>query len=138
MILQLKEIKLSFTDARSEVFNLLNGVDLNVEPGKVTALVGGNGSGKTTLFNIISGFQGDYKGQIIFEEKNINGLAAHKISSMGIGRLFQGRQLMRDLTLLENMKVASYDKSGEMPFDSILFPKRIARMEQKKIGRAHV
>lgn len=132
MILQLKDIKLSFANTRSEIFNLLNGVDLNVEQGKVTALVGGNGSGKTTLFNIISGFQGDYTGRIIFDGNDLNGIPSHKISLMGIGRLFQGRQLMRDLTLLENMKIASYDNSGEMPFESILFPKRVARMEQKK------
>ena len=56
MTLELKNIRMSYSNARDEVTYLLRGVDLNVEEGKVTALVGGNGTGKTTLFNIISGF----------------------------------------------------------------------------------
>ena len=107
MILQLKDIRISFTNARSEVFNLLNGVNLDVPERKITALVGGNGTGKTTLFNIISGFQKDYDGEVLMEGRRLNDTPAHKVSLMGIGRLFQGRQLMGDLTLMENMKIAS-------------------------------
>lgn len=136
MILQLKDIKLSFTNTRSEVFNLLNGINLEVEQGKITALVGGNGTGKTTLFNIISGFQKDFAGDVIFDGKKLNGISAHRISLMGIGRMFQGRQLMGDLTLMENMKIASDDTTGELPFEPFLFPKRIARKEKEKEEQA--
>ena len=136
MILQLKNIKLSFTNARSEVFNLLNGVNLDVEQGKITALVGGNGTGKTTLFNIISGFQENFGGEVIFAGKRLNGYPAHRISLMGIGRLFQGRQLMGSLTLMENMKIASDDKTGEMPYEPFLFSQRIARAEKEKERQA--
>ncbi len=136
MILELKNIQLSFTNSRSEVFNLLNGVNLSVERGKITALVGGNGTGKTTLFNIISGFQDDFSGEVLFEGRKLNGKPAHRISLMGIGRLFQGRQLMGDLTLLENMKIASYDKTGETPFTSIFHPKRVAATEKAKEEKA--
>ena len=65
MILQLKDIRISFTNARSEVFNLLNGVNLEIPEGRITALVGGNGTGKSTLFNIISGFQKDFEGEVL-------------------------------------------------------------------------
>lgn len=136
MILQLKDIRLSFTNARSEVFNLLNGVNLEVRRGYITALVGGNGTGKTTLFNIISGFQRDYDGQVILEGKVLNGIAAHKVSLMGVGRLFQGRQLMGDLTLMENMKIASDDKTGEFPFDCIFRRKKIVLSEKAKEEKA--
>ncbi|MBE6237508.1 MAG: ABC transporter ATP-binding protein [Bacteroidales bacterium] len=136
MILQLKDIRISFTNARSEVFNLLNGVNLEVPRGKITALVGGNGTGKTTLFNIISGFQQDFDGQVILDGKRLNGIAPHRISLMGIGRLFQGRQLMPDLTLMENMKIASDDKTGEFPFDSIFRRRKIAQSEKNKEEKA--
>ncbi len=137
MILELKDIKLSFTDARSEVFNLLNGVNLSVEQGKITALVGGNGSGKTTLFNIISGFEDDYSGEVLFEGKRLNGIPSYKVSRCGIGRLFQGRQLMGNLTLLENMKIAAADTMGESnPFTAVLFPKRIEKAEKAKEEQA--
>ena len=132
MILELKDIKFSFTNARSEVLNILNGVNLGVERGKITALVGGNGTGKTTLFNIISGFQRLYTGQVIYEGKNISRIASYRIARKGIGRLFQGRQLMGDLTLMENMKIASSDTTGENPFSSLFHPQRIKESESKK------
>lgn len=136
MILQLKDIKISFANSRREVFNLLNGVNLDVPEGKITALVGGNGAGKTTLFNIISGFQPDFNGDVLMEGRRLNGLPAHNISLMGIGRMFQGRQLMGDLTLIENMKIASDDKTGEFPFDAIFRAKKIAASERTKEEKA--
>lgn len=135
-ILQLKDIRLSFTNSHNETFNLLNGVNLDVEEGKITALVGGNGSGKTTLFNIISGFQKGYNGDVIFEGHNFNHLPAHRISLMGIGRLFQGGQLLTGLTLLENMKMASGDTTGEVPFSTLLHPLRYRAVEEEKEQQA--
>lgn len=136
MILQLINIRMSYSNARNEVFNLLNGVDMSVEKGKITALIGGNGAGKTTLFNIISGFEEGFKGQVILEDNDVTKLSAHRISLMGLGRLFQGRQLMDDLTLMENMKIASDDTTGENPFDSVFRRKRVAASEVAKEQKA--
>lgn len=127
---------MSYANSRREVFNLLNGVDLEVEEGKVTALIGGNGAGKTTLFNIISGFEKGFKGQVIMEGNDITKLPAHRISLMGLGRLFQGRQLMDDLTLMENMKIASDDTTGERPFDIFFKVKKVAASEAAKEQQA--
>jgi branched-chain amino acid transport system ATP-binding protein len=132
MILQLKDIHISFTNAQNETFELLHGVNLDVEKGKITALVGGNGTGKTTLFNIISGFEMNYTGDVLFEGNNLNKKSAHQISLMGIGRLFQNGQLMGGLTLMENMKLASSDSTGEIPFSSLIFPKRWKEAEARK------
>ena len=132
MILELRDIKMSYTNARKEVFNLLDGVNFGVEEGKVTALIGGNGAGKTTLFNIISGFEKRFSGSVIFEDNDISRMAAHRISLIGMGRLFQGRQLMDDLTLMENMKIASDDTTGELPFVSLLQPRKVRQSEAKK------
>lgn len=136
MILELKDIRMSYSNSRREVFNLLNGVNLEVEEGKVTALIGGNGAGKTTLFNIISGFEKGFKGQVILEGNDITKLPAHRISLMGLGRLFQGRQLMDDLTLMENMKIASDDTTGELPFDIFFKGKKVAASEAAKEQQA--
>lgn len=136
MILELRDIRMSYANSRREVFNLLNGVDLEVEEGKVTALIGGNGAGKTTLFNIISGFEKGFKGQVIMEGNDITKLPAHRISLMGLGRLFQGRQLMDDLTLMENMKIASDDTMGEHPFDIFFKSKKVAASEAAKEQQA--
>lgn len=132
MILEVRGIRMSYTNARREVFNLLDGVDMDVEKGMVTALIGGNGAGKTTLFNIISGFEKAFKGQVFFEDNDITRMPAHKIALMGLGRLFQGRQLMDDLTLMENMKIASDDTTGENPFGALFCRKKVAKSEAAK------
>lgn len=136
MILEVRDIRMSYANARKEVFNLLNGVDMAVEEGKVTALIGGNGAGKTTLFNIVSGFEKGFKGQVILEGNDITKLSAHRISLMGLGRLFQGRQLMDDLTLMENMKIASDDRTGENPFDCFFRRRKVAASEAAKEQQA--
>jgi len=136
MILEVKDIRMSYANARKEVFNLLNGVNMAVEEGKVTALIGGNGAGKTTLFNIISGFEKDFKGQVILEGNDVTKMPAHKIALKGLGRLFQGRQLMDNLTLMENMKIASDDTTGESPFEGLFCRKRVAKSEAAKEQRA--
>ena len=123
---------MSFVNAQNETFDLLRGVNLTVEEGQVTALVGGNGTGKTTLFNIISGFEKNYTGDVIFEGINFNKIPTHRISLMGIGRLFQDGQLLSGLTLMENMKMASDNKTGELPFSSLLHPNRYKEAEIQK------
>ena len=127
---------MSYSNSHREVFNLLDGVDMAVEEGKVTALIGGNGAGKTTLFNIISGFEKGFKGQVFLEGKDVTKVPAHKISLMGLGRLFQGRQLMDDLTLMENMKITSGDITGERPFDTFFKSRKVAASEAAKEQRA--
>lgn len=136
MILEVRDIRMSYSNARKEVFNLLNGLNMSVEEGKVTALIGGNGTGKTTLFNIISGFEKGFKGQVFLEGNDITKLPAHRISLMGLGRLFQGRQLMDDLTLMENMKIASDDTTGENPFEGLFCRKKVAKSEAAKEQQA--
>jgi ABC-type branched-subunit amino acid transport system ATPase component len=135
MILELKNISLSFTGGRDS-FKILNELNFNVKKGKITALVGGNGAGKTTLFNVISGFQKDYKGEILFRGESIGKCSPDAIARKGIGRLFQGKPLFPDLTLLENMKLASTDVSGELPFSYLVNRKKIDEKEREKDKQA--
>lgn len=132
MLLELKNIYASFAASNNDVTNVLNGVSLAIETGKVTALIGGNGSGKTTLFNIISGLNKDYKGQVFFSGNNIDGWAPYKIARNGVGRLFQGQQLMPTLSILDNLKMASKDMTGESPFASFFLASRVRKSEEEK------
>jgi branched-chain amino acid transport system ATP-binding protein len=86
----------------------VDGVDLAVEQGGVTAIIGPNGAGKTTLFHLISGFQTPNEGRIVFDGHSITGAAPEKIAAKGLVRTFQLVQLFRDLTALENVKVGSH------------------------------
>ena len=136
MTLELKDIRMSYTNARNEVSDILKGVNLVVEEGKVTALVGGNGTGKTTLFNIISGFEKGFQGQVLLDGEDVSRLPAHRIARKGVGRLFQGRQLMEDLTLLENMMVADDNHTGEKPFDTFLRHRKVIEKEASRKKKA--
>lgn len=136
MILELQDIRLSFSNSRKEEFYLLKGVDLAVKEGTITAIVGGNGTGKTTLFNIISGFVERYEGRVLVDGKDLRTIPPYKRTSIGIGRLFQGTQLMGNLTLLENMQIASSDKTGELPFELLFSHKKIKKKENQKKRKA--
>ncbi len=135
MILKLENISLSFAESKGSS-KILDGLNLAIPKGKVTAIIGGNGSGKTTLFNIISGFQQEYNGSVVFNQEIISRLSADRIARKGIGRLFQGKPLIQELSLLENMLLASHDNSGEIPFSYLLKRKKINRKEKEKEEQA--
>jgi branched-chain amino acid transport system ATP-binding protein len=146
MILNLKNITLTFSGSRN-IFRFLDDLNLCVEQGKITALVGGNGAGKTTLFNIISGFQKDFSGEIVYNDKRIGKLPPYKIAQRGIGRLFQGKGLLANLTLLENMKLYAPQKkitgfkkifaiSDESPFYYLFRKKKLQGKENTKKTQA--
>lgn len=136
MKLELQDIRLTFSNSRKGDFHLLQGVNLAVKEGEITAIVGGNGTGKTTLFNIISGFITDYQGRVLIEGKDVRSLSPYKRAQAGIGRLFQGTQLMGNLTLMENMKIASQDQIGEHPMSPFCRWRTIRLHEQQKEQRA--
>ena len=67
----------------------LNDVTVDVFPGDVLGIIGPNGSGKTTIVNNITGFIKPTSGKIFFKDKDITGMAPHKIADMGVTRTFQ-------------------------------------------------
>lgn len=136
MNLELQNIRLTFSNSHKGDFHLLQGVNLNVKEGEITAIVGGNGTGKTTLFNIISGFIKDFEGKVLIDGKNIRHLPAHKRVKAGIGRLFQGTQLMGNLTLMENMMIASLDTTLEHPMMPFFRCKTIKKHEREMKQKA--
>jgi len=94
----------------------LDGIDLNVERGLMTMLIGPNGSGKTTLVNCITGFYHQDEGKIWFDGKEITGWTPHRVYGLGLVRTFQLPQPFPKLTVLENLLTAY----GENPGDSFL------------------
>ncbi len=81
-------------------------ISLTISQGTITSIIGPNGAGKTTLFNIICGYIGPDKGEVIFNGMNINGYAPHRRASAGIGRTFQNMRLIKRLSSLENLMLA--------------------------------
>jgi len=89
----------------------LKGVDLDIDEGLIVGLIGPNGSGKTTLINCIAGFYSPTSGRIFFDGRDITGLKNYQICKLGIARTFQIPRPFPSLTVLQNVMVATVDKS---------------------------
>jgi ABC-type branched-subunit amino acid transport system ATPase component len=88
-------------------FVAVNRVNLSIVGDKLTSIIGPNGAGKTTLINVISGMLKPDAGRIFFMGKDITGLQPHKIVRMGISRTFQVINLFGELTVYQNILIAS-------------------------------
>ncbi|MFE2313407.1 ATP-binding cassette domain-containing protein [Streptomyces sp. NPDC059441] len=88
-------------------FHALDGVDLEVRPGWVTAVVGPNGAGKSTLFHCLAGTRRPSHGRVLFGERDITRLTAHARTRLGIARTFQQLAVFPSLTVAENVQVGA-------------------------------
>ncbi|CCC81784.1 ABC transporter ATP-binding protein [Thermoproteus tenax] len=98
-------------------FRALDGVDMVVERGRITLLIGPNGSGKTTLINVVTGVYKPEDGKVFFNEDgkkvDITGWPPHKVFAQGIVRTFQIPQVFQRLTVIENLLTVARDQRGE-------------------------
>src|SRR5215203_4021876 len=93
--------------------DVLEGISLKVEPGRITCLLGSNGSGKTTLIRSILGLTPPRAGQIVFDGANITGLPTHKVIAAGIACIPEGRKVFPKLTVEENLRLGAYQETSE-------------------------
>jgi len=93
--------------------DVLEGVTLSVEPGRITCLLGANGSGKTTLIRAILGLTPPRAGRIRFDGRDIAGLATHQVIAAGIACIPEGRKVFPKFTVEENLRAGAYQESSE-------------------------
>ncbi|HPZ43205.1 MAG TPA: ABC transporter ATP-binding protein [Bacillota bacterium] len=129
MLLNIDNITVSYGGVRA-----LRGVSCQVEEGEIVALIGANGAGKSTTLKAICGLVRPQSGTITFDNKVLNKMPPHKIVSLGISQVPEGRRVFTRLTVLENLEMGGYTrkKAGEVK-DSIknIF-KRFPRLEERK------
>jgi len=94
--------------------------NFNFEKNELVGLIGPNGAGKTTVFNLITGVYKPDQGTMVFADHNIVGLHPYEICKRGIARTFQNIRLFRDLTVLDNVKIA-FHKDVSYGFLSAIF-----------------
>ncbi|WP_022729700.1 ABC transporter ATP-binding protein [Fodinicurvata sediminis] len=90
---------------------VLDGVDADVEEGKIQGMMGPNGAGKSTLFNVINGIYSADGGTVRFKGRDITNKPVHRIATMGIGRTFQVARVFDEMTVLQNMLVPTVPMS---------------------------
>ena len=115
---------------------VLQGVDLTAEPGRVTALIGPNGAGKSTLANVISGLVTPDAGTIRFGGEDITGWPAYRRAALGIGRTFQNLELFTGLTVLENVVMGAYRNARVGFFRALLRTPAVVAEERELTARA--
>jgi branched-chain amino acid transport system ATP-binding protein len=106
-------------------FHILQGVTVKVPRGNIVALLGRNGAGKTTTLKSVLGLTPPRRGKVIFDGQEIQGQRSFDIAAMGIGFVPEHRAIFRDLTVLENLKIAERkrgDLASKEDFIFGLFP----------------
>jgi len=109
----------------------LERVDFRLRKSELTGIIGPNGSGKTTLFNVISGIYHPDRGAVLLEGKEITGLPPDEIARRGIARTFQNIRLFRDLTVVDNVRIARHSHVRYGPVAALLRTDGFYREERR-------
>lgn len=91
----------------------IKGVSFEVNQGEVIALIGANGAGKTTILHTITGLLSPKAGSVYFEGTDITKIPAHKIVSMGMAHVPEGRRVFAELSVLQNLKMGAYTRNDK-------------------------
>ncbi len=114
----------------------LHGISLTVPERGIVTLIGGNGAGKTTTLRAISGMVKPSSGRIVFDGRDITGLAPHEIVRRGLAHSPEGRLVFANLTVMENLRMGAYLQrdarwiASELDHVFGMFPRLLERREQ--------
>jgi len=130
-MLEIKNLTVSYG-----AINALHGISLSVQAGAIVTLIGSNGAGKTTTLKSVSGLLKPVTGEILYEGKNIAGLAPHEVVKRGLCHVPEGRMIFANLTVRENLQMGAYlqkDKAAiqkELEYVFTIFPRLKERLTQ--------
>lgn len=112
----------------------LKGISFKVDEGEVIALIGANGAGKTTTLHALTGLVPAHSGRIVFEGQDLKKIPGHKIVSMGMAHVPEGRRVFAQLTVYENLKMGAYTRKDKEEINQTLqmVYERFPRLEERK------
>ncbi|MDE5909401.1 MAG: ABC transporter ATP-binding protein [Lachnospiraceae bacterium] len=112
----------------------IKGISFEVNEGEVIALIGANGAGKTTILHTITGLLEAKQGSVSFDGKDITKVPAHKIVSMGMAHVPEGRRVFANLSVLQNLKMGAYTRKDKNEIEETLKTvyKRFPRLEERQ------
>lgn len=119
----------------------VSNVNIEIEKGELVGLIGPNGAGKTTLFNLLTGVyvptSGNIKLKIDGEMKNIEGNKPYDITKLGVARTFQNIRLFKDLSVLDNVRIAMHQNVKYGLGASFLHTPSYIREEKELLKMTH-
>ena len=128
-LLEIKDLEVNYG-----VIKAIKGVSFDVNEGEIIALIGANGAGKTTILHTITGLIQAKKCSIVFDGKELTKTPPHKIVSMGMAHVPEGRRIFQQLSVLENLKLGAYTRKDKSEIASTLkmVYERFPRLEERK------
>lgn len=128
-ILEVKDLEVYYG-----VIQAIRGISFEVNQGEIIALIGANGAGKTTTLQTITGLIPSKSGKIFYEGKDITKIPGHKLVSMGIAHVPEGRRVFASLSVLQNLKLGAYTRSDKKELEDTfqMIYKRFPRLEERK------
>ena len=118
------------------VINAIKNISFNIKKGEIVSLIGANGAGKTSTLHAISGLVPIKSGEISLNGENVTNIEAHKLVSLGMAHVPEGRRIFTELTVLENLEMGAYTRNDtEQIKEDInhmftLFPRLAERKKQ--------
>ena len=128
-MLQVTDLKVNYG-----VIQAIKGVSFEVNEGEVIALIGANGAGKTTILHTVTGLIAPKSGKIEFEGKDITKMPAHKIVTLGMAHVPEGRRVFADLSVYENLLMGAFTRKDKDEISQTLemVYKRFPRLKERK------
>lgn len=128
-MLAIKDLKVYYG-----MIQAIKGVSFEVNEGEVIALIGANGAGKTTILHTITGLLEAKEGSVWFDGKDITKTPAHKIVTMGMAHVPEGRRVFANLSVLQNLKMGAYTRKDKNEIEEALKTvyKRFPRLEERQ------
>ena len=128
-MLEVKDLQVSYG-----MIQAIKGISFEVNQGEVIALIGANGAGKTTILQTVTGLLAPKAGSIMFEGQDITKVPAHKIVSMGMAHVPEGRRVFAQLSVYDNLKMGAYTRTDKNEIEESLemVYKRFPRLEERK------
>jgi branched-chain amino acid transport system ATP-binding protein len=107
----------------------VDNVSFEVKRGEVFTIIGPNGAGKTTIFNLIGLLYAASSGRILYEGRDLTGVAPHRVAELGIARTFQNIELFEHATVLQNLLIGRHRHHSTSLWQELLFTPAVARAE---------
>ena len=114
-LLEIKDLEVYYG-----AINAIKGISFSVEQGEIIALIGANGAGKTTTLHTISGLIPAKNGSVLFNGKELTKTPAHKIVSMGMAHVPEGRRVFAQLSVYENLTLGAYTRKDKTEINESL------------------